>query len=298
MAGFFGLFDYSKPGRGISKDEPAKTGVALYFDIFLRRIWKIMAMNIFYIIASFPAIIVSFFIAEYFLGNLVALSNFEIKDELAYATSLLLTIITIIVLQITGSGPASVGMNYVLRKYVNDTHSWVWSDFIENIKKNFKQGIGIYLVNVLMVFLFMYGFLFYTFMMKGTLAYIMRTVLIVFAAVFMLMQKYTYMLVSGFEVKFKHIYKNALILTLGGMKQNILSAAVVLALMYVAFYIMAWNFLLGALVIIFLYFSVITFTQIFITNNVIKKLVILPMEDNKPKTEEDENTNSDFNDAI
>ena len=289
MAGFFGLFDYSKPGRGISKNEPAKTGTALYFDIFLRRIWKIMAMNIFYIIASFPAIIISFFMAEYFLGNLIALTKIEITEELAYATSLLCIIVTIIVVQITGSGPASVGMNYVLRKYVNDTHSWVWSDFIENIKKNFKQGLGVYLVNVLMVFLFMYGFLFYTFIMKGTLAYIMRTVLMVFAAVFMLMQKYTYMLVSGFEVKFKHIYKNALILALGGMKQNLLSAVVVLSLMYGAFYIMAWNFIAGILVMTFLYFSVITFTQIFITNNVVKKLVMLPME---------ENTNTEVNDTI
>ena len=32
MAGFFGFFDYSKPGRGISKDEPQKTGIALNDD--------------------------------------------------------------------------------------------------------------------------------------------------------------------------------------------------------------------------------------------------------------------------
>ena len=298
MAGFFGFLDYSKPGRGVGKDEPEKTGLILYFSIFSKRIWKIMALNLFYIVASIPAIIIAFFLSSYFMGVLFTFSGIEINNELSSAVAILYLLFTVIILQITGSGPASVAMNYVLRKYVNDTHSWVWSDFIDNIKSNFKQGIGVYLVNVLVISLFFIGFLFYTFVMKGMLSYLLRTILLVFTAIFILMQKYTYMLVSGFELKFKHIYKNALILTIAGMKWNIFSAAVVLALMYGAYSLLMRIPFIGILVFILLYFSVITFTQIFITNNVVKKYLLKPIETQNSDENGTDSFETDFEDTV
>lgn len=298
MAGFFGFFDYTKPGRGVRKDEPEKTGFALYFDIFFKRIWKIISLNLFYILASIPAIIIAFFLSNYFIGTLLTLSGINIDGDISLALSILYLLLTVIVLQITGSGPASVAMNYVLRKYVNDTHSWVWSDFIDNIKSNFKQGMGVYLVNVLVLSLCVIGLLFYTFVMKGMLAYVFRTILLVFTAVFILMQKYTYMLVSGFELKFKHIYKNAFILTIAGLKWNIFSAAVVLGLMYGAYSLVIRMPLVGILAFILLYFSVITFTQIFITNNVVKKYILKPMESQSSNEDGAEPFEADFEDSV
>lgn len=298
MAGFFGFFDYTKPGRGVRKDEPEKTGFALYFDIFFKRFWKIMALNLFYILASIPAIIIAFFLSNYFIGVLLTLSGISIDGDISLAVGILYLLLTVILLQITGSGPASVAMNYVLRKYVNDTHSWVWGDFIDNIKSNFKQGIGVYLVNILIISLCVIGLLFYTFVMKGMLAYLLRTILLVSTVVFILMQKYTYMLVSGFELKFKHIYKNAFILTIAGLKWNIFSAAVILALMYGAYSLVMRIPIVGILVFILLYFSVITFTQIFITNNVVKKYVLKPMESQNPDEDGTDSFEADFEDTV
>ena len=36
MAGFFGFFDYSKPGPGIEKDEPQKAALFVFMDIYAR----------------------------------------------------------------------------------------------------------------------------------------------------------------------------------------------------------------------------------------------------------------------
>lgn len=298
MAGFFGFFDCTKPGRGVRKDEPEKTGFALYFDIFFKRIWKIISLNLFYILASIPAIIIAFFLSNYFIGTLLTLSGINIDGDISFALSILYLLLTVIILQITGSGPASVAMNYVLRKYVNDTHSWVWSDFIDNIKSNFKQGMCVYLVNVSVLSLCIIGLLFYTFVMKGMLAYVFRMILLVFTVIFILMQKYTYMLVSGFELKFKHIYKNAFILTIAGLKWNVFSAAVVLGLMYGAYSLVIRIPLVGIPAFILLYFSVITFTQIFITNNVVKKYILKPMESQSANENGTEPFESDFEDTV
>lgn len=298
MAGIFGFFDYTKPGRGLRKEELEKTGIALYFDIFFRRIWKIIALNLFYILVSIPAIVIAFFLSNYFIGVLLTLSGINIDSDISSAAGILNLPLTVIILQITGSGPASVAMNYVLRKYVNDTHSWVWSDFIDNIKSNFKQGIGVYLVNVLVISLCVIGMLFYTFVMKGTLGYVLRTILMVFTIIFLLMQKYTYMLVSGFELKFKHIYKNAFILTIAGMKWNIFSAAVILALMYGTYSLFMTIPPIGLAAFILLYFSVITFTQIFITNNVVKKYVLKPMESKNSDESAEDSFEAEFEDTV
>lgn len=290
MAGFFGFFDYTKPGKGISKDEPPKMGVALYFDILLRRFWKLISLNLLYLIASVPAIVIAWFISTYFVTWTATLAGIDITQT-ATTWSMLSVFMTIIFLQVCGSGPATAAMNYVLRKYVNDTHSWVWSDFIDNIKSNFKQGMGAYVVNVLAGFLLMFGFVFYTYIMQNSVAYIFKFIIIIITIIFVMMQMYTYQMMAGFKLRFKHIYKNAFLLTAIKLPWNILSLAVIIAMMYAVYYLAVSIPIAGILVFGLLFFTLINFTQIFMTNNIVKKYILEPFlaqdtENNKDDIEE------------
>jgi uncharacterized membrane-anchored protein len=60
MAGFFGFFDYSKAGPGISNDEPQKYGFFAFFDIFFRKFWNLVTINIVYFVSCLPFVILSF----------------------------------------------------------------------------------------------------------------------------------------------------------------------------------------------------------------------------------------------
>ena len=55
------LFDYTTPGKGVSKDEPPKKGIALFGDILLRRFWKMVSLNFLYFLFSVPALIIMWF---------------------------------------------------------------------------------------------------------------------------------------------------------------------------------------------------------------------------------------------
>lgn len=275
MAGFFGFFDYTKPGKGIRKDEPAKTGVALYFDMLLRRFWKLMSLNLIYLVASLPAIVIGWFISTYYVTWVATVAGVNVKDTVS-TLSLLCIIMTIVFLQACGSGPATAAMSYVARKYVNDTHSWVWSDFIDNIKSNFKQGIGVYIINVFVILMCIFGFMFYSYVMQNTIAYILRIIVVLITVIFLMMQMYTYQLMAGFELRFKHIYKNAFLLTVAKLPWNVLSAAVVIAIMYGAYSLTMSIPIVGILVVALLLFSLMNFTQIFMTNNIVKKYVLEP----------------------
>ncbi len=272
-----GIFNsYTKPGKGVSKEDVQKSGIPLYFDIFLRRFWEFISINLLYIIASIPAIIISFFIANYFVGFILSVTGLAENEAYIRMIPLLAVLFTVVILQATGSGPASVAHTFVIRKYVKDTHAWIWSDFVSSFKQNFWQGVAAYIINVVVFFMLAFGYLFYRYLMPGTISIVLSTLILILGVAFCIMQKYIYVLLSGFQLKVKHIYKNAFILTVVGLKWNLFSAVVIGAMLFGMAYL--YTSMIGAAfaVILCLYFTLINFTQIFITNNVVKKYLEEP----------------------
>lgn len=56
MAGFFGLFDYNKPGPGVSKNAPKKKNFFIFWEIFFRKFWKLILANLLYVLVSLPVV--------------------------------------------------------------------------------------------------------------------------------------------------------------------------------------------------------------------------------------------------
>lgn len=272
-----GIFNsYTKPGKGVSKKDVQKSGIPLYFDIFLRRFWKLIPINLLYIIASIPAIIISFFIANYFLGIILSVTGLAENEAYIRIIPLLAILFTVVILQATGSGPASAAHTFVIRKYVKDTHAWIWSDFISSFKQNFRQGVVVYIINAVVFFMLAFGYLFYRYFIPGTISIVLSTLILILGAIFCIMQKYVYVLVSGFQLKVKHIYKNAFILTVVGLKWNLFSAVVIGSMLYGMAYLYTSMTGVAFAVILCFYFTLVNFTQTFITNNVVKKYLEEP----------------------
>lgn len=282
--GFFN--SYTKPGKGISKEDVQKSGIPLYFDIFFRRFWKFISLNLLYMLASIPAIVISFVMANYFIGLIITVMQLHENEAVLNLMPFISIPFAMLLFQITGSGPATVSHNYTLRKYVKDTHVWLWTDFVGCFKRNFLQGLAVYIINVLVVFLLFFGFLFYRFMMPGKIQQVLSIFIMVTAVIFFIMQKYTYMLVSGFELKTIHIFKNAFILTMAGLVWNLFSAVVVGAMTWGICCLYVKIPAVAIFVIFGIYFSIITFTQLFITNNTVKKYLEEPALQNTTETEE------------
>ncbi len=295
MAGIFGFFDYTKPGKGVSKEDVNKKGIALYFDIFLRRFWKFIPLNLIYIIASVPAIIIGWFISTYFITWTAAQAGINI-EEAASTLSLLCVFVTIIFLHICGSGPATAALTYVLRKYVNDTHAWVWTDFRDNFKSNFKQALASYFINTLIFSLLILAFFFYSYAQSLSVFFVLKIVVLVLAALFYMMQMYIYQIMSGFELKLKYIYKNAFLLTILSLPKNILTAIVSGAIIYAVFSLAMRLPLAGIFIIGLIIYPLLSFTQIFMTNNTVKKYMLEPITNQNADNSQKEDFDSDFED--
>ena len=216
------------------------------------------------------------------------------ETEIITGINLVALLCTVVVVQICGSGPATAGMTYVLRKYVTDKHSWVWSDFFEHFKKNFRQGICIYLINVVVSCLLLVSFLFYSHIMGGMASQFLRAAIVVFLAIFCTMQLYTYQMIVCVEIKVRDAYRNAMLLTFAKLPWNVLTMAVTYIIMHICFKLFMSVPIAGIVLFLVLYYSFISFTQIFMTNNIINKYILVPAtEQEAPEDESVESISSE-----
>lgn len=52
MAGIFGFFDYTKPGKGVEKDEPQKPRFLFFWELYFRKFWKLIQLNLLFMAFS------------------------------------------------------------------------------------------------------------------------------------------------------------------------------------------------------------------------------------------------------
>ena len=147
-----GLFNYSKPGPGISKDAPKKKGFFLYFELFGRKFSKLISLNILYFLCSLPMMILYFIIFALTLPNL-----FEISPKLVMLSGFLAFLFTAIL----GSGPASAAMAYVLREYSKENHVWLFSTFFSKMKEDFKKEMAVAFIDLVFTYVFSVSLIFY-----------------------------------------------------------------------------------------------------------------------------------------
>jgi len=155
MSGFFGLFNYSAPGRGVSKDARQKRGVFIFLEVLWRRIWQMFTLSLEFSLFAIPC-----FIA--YLG----LSMVIMSIGLQYVTTNGLYVIyaavamALILTAFLSAGPASMGRAMVLRCYSRETHAFIWGDFIDGVKDYIGRSLLIFLIDAVVAFIASFNIIF------------------------------------------------------------------------------------------------------------------------------------------
>lgn len=267
MAGFFGFFDYSKPGRGVEKEE-FKPNISTFFRILTTRLWKLIQLNMLYFICSLPLI------AVYLL--FLPLGGQEDGDNTLNLFRF--CFISLMLLSVVGIPPFITGFVYVLRNFSSDRHSWVMSDFFEQIKKNFKQASLLLLIDAAVAIVFPTVYHFYTGVISsggaslvGNIAFIARTFVTVVVVVYFIMHFYIYQIMVTFDLKLKQILKNAFIFTFVSVFRNIGILILISAISFITF---GFSFELGILISFLVSPSLIGYIISFTTQPVISRYMV------------------------
>ncbi len=309
MAGIFGFFDFTKPGKGVDADAPPKKPFFLFFELVWRKLSRLVTLNFMYFIICLPLIFLVYFAFNEGLG-LFQIANDLMQNQPPPLTedgtpapmapgipgSLIISIFSslptgvvyaLIVISALLFGPATCGFVYVLRNFTRQEHTW-FSDFFVQMRKNWKQGLFFGLVELAIVFLFGYNLLFLkqTDLFDPSLLAVSKYITIAVALIFSFMHYYIYMMAVTFQLTARQILKNALLFAFLGVFRNILVlflSAVMVVLLVLSTVLLNG---LGELIFISVIFLSFTgFIGVFTTYPIIKKFLLDKLEESKNELE-------------
>ena len=128
----------------------------------------------------------------------------------------------IISLPVLTNGLAAAGITNVTRNIARDKHSFGTSDFLETVKKNWKQALPAGIINTLIYIILGFDIYFFYTASEGIMATVGLGISLCMLFIFTVMQYYIWTLIITFKFSLKQVYKNSFKFVFINMKMNLL----------------------------------------------------------------------------
>ena len=270
---------YSKPGPGVGKDEPEKRRIVVFFEIFFRKFWKLEQTNLVFLLLCLPIVLLIFGL-NYLMLGVLQVNNALLSNFISFLPLGLL-------------GIPIVGMTYITRNFAREEHAFVWFDFFDQIKKNWKQSLLHGVITYVVVFVAYYALSFYfaAAATRGWVFIIPGVLCMLLLIAFTFSQYYIFQMIITFELSYKNLFKNGLIFSIAAFLRNLLLTVL---------HVVVWGFtilllsvpetcILGILLLLIGIPVFSSFLTNFVTYPVIVRFMIKPMYE---KDEDGENSES------
>ncbi|MDD4080935.1 MAG: YesL family protein [Eubacteriales bacterium] len=130
--------------------------------------------------------------------------------------SILFTGCLLLIPAIAITGPVQAGMALVTRNWARDEHAFVWGDFLDAVKANWKQALGASLITGLIPLVVLVSYQFYGAMAQNSAFFVVPQMLVVgLGLVWMLSLVYLYPMMVTYQMAFRTLLRNSLLLALG-----------------------------------------------------------------------------------
>ena len=227
-----GLFNWGnlkpmKEGKGV--DPKKESALSVFFGVLQRKFGRFITLNIIHVITALPTFL--------FMGliglTLLYFHSGRAEESNAYLPAMLILIPFIGIL----SGPATMGVTYVLRNFSREQHAWLFGDTFEKASKNYLQGMIIGVINAVLAFLLVFAYLYYGYFATGTLALTpMNYIIILLGIILASLRSYIYPMAVSYKLSIKNLYRYSLALVVMKFPQNLLLQIFSAACIYGAFY--------------------------------------------------------------
>ena len=227
------LLGSTQPRTGVPKAPAEKKGLFKFGEIYGRRCWQLITLNLIFLLACIP-------------------------------------IVTI--------GPAIAAMTKVCRNWSQERNAFVWADFWDAFKKNFKQGFVMGTIDLVCLVGFYVAILsYYEWASETSAMYIPLIICISCCTVFFMMHFYIYLMIASTNLSLFKIIKNSFFLVSLGIKKSLWTLLIWIIVLFLMI-----GFLPYSLFIIpFWPFSFLCFVNAFNCYPEIRKYVIQPYYDER-----------------
>lgn len=290
MAGFFGLFDYNKPGPGVPKDAPPKAPILLFFELLQRKFWNLIKLSLMINLFSIPAFLLGMFVLLSFFPEFQFPGVIDENSRITMQLSLKFVFLTMMMcIPMIAVGPAQAGFTYVLRNYAREEPTFIWSDFKDNALKNLKQSMLVCVIDFFATFLMIWSIMAYRAFSSQNIIFTLGMIFtILLFVVFVLMHIYIYPLMVTFKLSLKQLYKNAFLFAMLKLPLNIVIVLLCAFLIFLSFGgIFAFSIVVGIILYIFLTPALLGFITNFYAYPKLKKYMMPPEPVEEADEEED-----------
>lgn len=242
----FKLFDFNKEGKGVSKKEAVVTpNLNGFFKQYKQKFSRLLSVNIFMVLGNFPLFFAGFACAGYgaikstlqinaLFPAVYTLSKFEpspvtdsltamfgVPTGLTEPTTTTVILYALSLLTLFTFGLTNVGTTYILRNLAKGDPVFMWSDFWYAIKRNWKQGLILGIIDLLFSVVLVVDIGFWNNSGASFLGSIGFYASIAMIILYFYMRFYMYIMLVTFDLSLFKILKNSLIFAIIGFKRNI-----------------------------------------------------------------------------
>ena len=302
-------FYYGKSGKGdFRKEDLPKNRWQLFWEMLRVRFSALFRLNLMTVAAWLPLIILIGYCVTTLFNVLMIHGQYDAyivngdmgeltEEQIALlatmdldqwmvdmAMSLLSTFCLWAIPCIAITGPVQAGLAYVTRNWSRDEHAFIWSDFKDAVKENWKQGLGVSAITSVMPIIIYIGYQFYGQQTETSMLFIVPQMLIVMVGlVWMLSLTFLYPMMVTYKVSFGQLVKNSVIMAIGRLPQTVGIRLILLVPSIICVVIFLFTGALVALLALALYyvligFALARFVCASFTNGVFDKYINAHME--------------------
>ena len=120
------------------------------------------------------------------------------------------------------TGPATAGVSYVVRNWSRDEHAFIWSDFKDAAKENWKQSLVVSIFTGLMPFVVYMCWTFYGSMAGNNIIMILPQILVLMIGIlWALSVTYMHPMLVSYQLKMKDLIRNCLMLAVARLPMSV-----------------------------------------------------------------------------
>jgi len=214
---------YGKQGKGDFTVADLPQNRRQLFGTVLKVRWgQMVGLNLMYLVIWIPAIIWT----SLNFGVLNALT----ADTADQAPSLIMSWLLLLAPCIAITGPFNAGVSYVMRNWARDQHSFIWADFRDAVKGNWKQALAVSCIDGAMPLLVYVAARFYLGQLGSAFIFIVPVALVLLVGLlWALSQMLMFPMMVTYELKLKDVIRNAVLLTVGKLPFAVLFKLITLA---------------------------------------------------------------------
>ncbi len=220
--GIFDRFYYGRAGkRDYSETDMPDNRFSLFMLVLKDHFFDLIKVNFLQLPFWIPFILWSCL-------NLFALQSTDLQSGEAALQSVfsgyILTWLLGLIPCIAITGPSTAGAAYVMRNWSKDQHAFLFSDFKDAFRGNWKQALAVSAITSIVPAALYAAYKFYGMLIStNTLMYVPLIATLSFGLFYTLMLPLIYPMMVGYELKLVNIFRNAFLMTAAKLPRMILT---------------------------------------------------------------------------